>query len=167
MRGANGTIDDETVVRKVLRTHLPQYAIRVSTIQELRCILGNVITLEGLVGRLTTFELNNFINVSTKNVETDFKAKLIISDLKDGKKKKKIYANTDSDIDDEDINELEALLARIFHRGKGKYKVKIPIICFNCHEVGYIAIGCLEKKKSRDEKYEDKYKIRDDKYEDK
>ena len=32
IRGANGTIDDETIIRKVLRTLLPKYAIGVSTI---------------------------------------------------------------------------------------------------------------------------------------
>lgn len=42
MRGANDKIDDDTVLRKVLRTLLPIYAIRVSTIQELRCICWNV-----------------------------------------------------------------------------------------------------------------------------
>ena len=70
-------------------------------------------------------------------------------------------------IDDEDIDELESLLARRFHRGKGKYKGKMHIIYFNCHEVVHIATRCLEKKKSKDDKYEDKYKSRDEKYEDK
>ena len=32
IRGAKGTIDNETIVRKVLRTLLPKYVIRVSTI---------------------------------------------------------------------------------------------------------------------------------------
>ena len=46
IRGSVGIIDDETIVRKVLRTLLPKYSIRVSTMQELRCIPGNTITLE-------------------------------------------------------------------------------------------------------------------------
>ena len=68
----------------------------------------------------------------------------------------KKYANSDSEIDDEEIDELEALLARRFHKGKGKYKGKMLIICFNCHKVGHIAPRCPEKKKTRYEKYEDK-----------
>ena len=52
IRGATGTIDDDTILRKVLRTLLPIYAIRFSIIQELRCILGSNLTLEGLIGRL-------------------------------------------------------------------------------------------------------------------
>ena len=59
IRGAIGTIDDDTIQCKVLRTLLPVYAIRVYAIQELRCILSNNLSLEGLVGRLTTFELSS------------------------------------------------------------------------------------------------------------
>lgn len=57
IRGANGNIDDETIIRNFLRTLLPIYAIKVSAIQELRCAPSNNLTLEGLVGRLTAFEL--------------------------------------------------------------------------------------------------------------
>ena len=72
IRGANGIIEDENMVRKFLRTLLFKYDIRFSTIQELRCIPGNVITLEGLVGRLTNFELYNFENVSSKSVPNNW-----------------------------------------------------------------------------------------------
>lgn len=46
-------------------------------------------------------------------------------------------------------------MARIFHRGKGKYKGKLPIICFNCNDVGHIATRCPKKKNKRNG---DKYK---------
>ena len=58
IRGATTKIDDDTVLRIFLRTLLPIYTIRVSPIQEQRCILGNNLSLEGSVGRLTTFELS-------------------------------------------------------------------------------------------------------------
>ena len=54
--------------------------------------------------------------------------------------------SSDRNIDDEDVEQLQALLGRRFHRGKGKFKGKIPIICFNWNEVGHIAARCLEKK---------------------
>ena len=67
------------------------------------------------------------------------------------KKKSKIkYASSDSNTDEEDIEQLEALLARRFHRGKGKFKGKLPIICFNCNEVGHIATRCTQKKDYRE-----------------
>ena len=76
-----------------------------------------------MVGRLTAFELNNFDNVSSESVETTFKSKITIFYFKDKKKKKKKNTDSNSDTDDEDIGELEALLARRFHRGKGKYSI--------------------------------------------
>ena len=130
IRGFARIIDDETIVRKVLRTLLPKYAIRFFAIQELTCIPNNVISLEGLVGRLTAFELDNFGNVSFENIETSFKEKLTISNSKHKKKRMKRYVDSDSEIDDEDIDELEDILAKRFHRGKGKYKDKMPSFSF-------------------------------------
>ena len=108
----------------------------------MRCILGNNLTLEGLVGRITTFELSNFDNYKLESIESTFKEKLSLKDseeVKHKKKKGKIkYTSSDSNTDEEDIEQLEALLARRFHRGKGK----LPIICFNCNEVGHIATRC-------------------------
>ena len=52
------------VVRKVLRTLLPIYAIRLSPIQEMRCVPNNKIDFDVLVGRLTAFELDNYDNLA-------------------------------------------------------------------------------------------------------
>ena len=78
----------------------------------------------------------------------------------DEKKKKKIkYVSSNNDIDEEDVEQHETLLARRFHKGKGKFKGKLPIICFNCNEVGHIATRCPNKKNY---KGGDKYKSRRD-----
>ena len=127
IRGVDGLIDDDTILIKVIRTLLPIYAIRVSAIQELRCILENDLTLEVLVGRLTAFELSNFDNYKPENIESAFKAKLSLKDFEETRQKKKKgkvkHVSSNSDIDEEDIEQLEALLARRFHRGKSKFKV--------------------------------------------
>ena len=135
-----------------MRTLLPIYAIRFSIIQELRYIPGNNLTLEVLVGRLTAFKLSNYNNYKSESLEYSFKAKFLLKDSYEKKKKKKRkikYVSSDSNIDEEDVEQLEALLARRFHREKGKFKVKLPIICFNLNEVGHIAPRCLEKKNYR------------------
>ena len=62
------------------------------------------------------------------------------------KKKRKKYVSNDSDTNEEDVDQLEALMARRFHRGKGKFKGKLPIMCFNCNEVGHIVARCPKKK---------------------
>jgi hypothetical protein len=159
IQGSNGQIEDEIVISKVLRTLFPIYVIIVSSIQEMRCTPSNNLTLEGLVGRLTTFELFNFDNFKFENVEFAFKAKLTLKEPKYKKKKKVKPSASDSDRDDEELEELEALLARKFHRGKGKYKGKLPIICFNCHEVGHIETRCLDKSNNKNE---EKFKVRKD-----
>ena len=58
------------MVSKVLRTLLPIYAIRVSTIQEMRCTTD--VTLDALVGRLKNFELDNFDNYSPNPSTLEF-----------------------------------------------------------------------------------------------
>ena len=120
-------MEDETMIIKVLRTLLPIYAIRVLAIQELRYIPRNKLTLKGLVGRLTAFELSNFDNYKPENVESAFKAKLSLKDAKQVKSKKERkmkYLSSDNSTDEEDVEQLEALLARRFHRGKENSKVR-------------------------------------------
>ena len=82
IKASGGEIKDETVVSNVLRTLLPIYAIRVSTIQERRCETNHKITLDALVGRLTTFELDNYDNYvpAPKNIESAFEAKLSLKE---------------------------------------------------------------------------------------
>ena len=82
--------------------------------------------LEGLVGRLTTFELSNFDNFKFDNFESSFKDKLSLKEPNEKKKKKVKYVSNDSDTDEEDVEQLEVLLARRFHGGKAKFKGKLP-----------------------------------------
>ena len=142
IKGSTSSIDDDTMLSKVLRKFLAIYAIRVFAIQELRCIAGNNLTLEGLVGRLTDFELSNFDNYKPGAIESSFKDKLLLKDSEDPykqkKRRKEKCVSSDSDTDEEDVDHLEAFLARRFHRGKGKFKGKLPIICFNCNEIGHV-----------------------------
>ena len=60
------------------------------------------------------------------------------------------YVSSDNNTDEDDVDQLEAILARRFHRGKGNFKGKFPIICFNCNEVGHIAARCTQKKNYKD-----------------
>lgn len=140
IRAFGGNIDDETVIKKILRTLLPVYAIRISVIHETRATSN--LTLDTLIGKLTTFELNNFNNSVVPSIESTF-----MSSLKIGKSSSKNdkYNNSDSNTNDE-LDELEALMARRLPKGKGRYRGKLPLACFNCKEVGHIAARCLNKK---------------------
>ena len=57
---------------------------------------------------------------------------------------------------DSDLEVIEALLARKYSRGRGKYKGKVPLIYFSCEEVGHIAARCPNKQ-NKDEKKDHKY----------
>ena len=58
IRSLGGQLEEEIVISKYLRTLLPIYAIRVSAIQELRCVQGNTLTFEGMSHPiLTTVDL--------------------------------------------------------------------------------------------------------------
>ena len=82
IKASRGEIKDETVISKVLKTLLPIYAIRVSAVQERRCDANHKINLDAIVGRLTTFELDNYDNYvpTSKNIESAFEAKLSLKE---------------------------------------------------------------------------------------
>ena len=142
IKASREDINEETVISKVLRTLLPIYAIKVSVIQERRCEANHKINLEAIVGRLTAFELDNYDNyvLATKNIESAFEAKLSLKEK--GKKMKDSQSDSDEESEqilDSDLEVVEALLARKYSRGKGKYKGKVPLIYFSCEEIGHIA----------------------------
>ena len=108
---------------------------------------------------LIDFELDNYENYvpTSKNIESAFEAKL---SLKKGKKIKDIQSESEEESEessDSDLEVIEALLAKKYSRGKGKYRGKTPLIYFTCEEIGHIAARCPNKK-SKDEKKGHKYK---------
>ena len=111
-------------------------------------------TFEGIIGRLTAFELSNFDNYKPDNFESAFKAKMIVRDNEVVQTKKKNgkgkHVSSDSSTDEDDVDQLEALLPKRFHRRKDKFRGNLPIIYFNCNEVGHIAARCTRKKNYKD-----------------
>lgn len=95
-------------------------------------MLGKDLTLDGLVGQLTTFELRNYDNNIVK-MGNAFKSSLtIINTKKEKKSKEESQFESEDDLDD-----LEVFLGRRLSRGKSKYKGKLPLICFKCNEFGH------------------------------
>ena len=95
---------------------------------------SNELTLDGIVGQLTTFELRDYDN-NLGTMGNALKSSLTISNLKKEKTRKEESESKTKD----DLDEIEAFFARRLSRGKGKYKVKLPLICFKCNEVGHFA----------------------------
>ena len=149
IKASGGDIDEKAVISKVLKTLLPIYAIRVSSIQEMRCDSNRNITLDALVWILTTFQLDNYDKYvpSSKGIESAFEDKL---SLKKRSKKSKVsqLRSEEEEIEEISTNDLEvveALLARKYSKGRGKYKGKVPVIYFSCKEVGHITARCPNK----------------------
>ena len=53
---------------------------------------------------------------------------------------------------DSDLEVIEALLAKKYSRGRGKYKGKAPLIYFSCEEIGHIVARCLNKQRKDENK---------------
>ena len=164
IRRSRGEIKEETIVNKILKKILPIYAVRVFSIQEVRCDPNNKIGLDALVGRLTGFELDNFDNYvpTSKSIESSFEAKLPLKEK--GKKIKDNQSDSEEEtkeISDSDLEVVEVFLAKKYSRRRGKYKGKIPLIYFSCEEVGHISATCPNKD-SKDEKKNHKYKGKKD-----
>ena len=83
-------------------------------------------TLDGLVGHLIAFKLSNYDN-SVLKIENGFKLSL------NSKKEKTIKDESYSNLAEE-MDEIEALLARRLPRGKRKFKGKLPLIYFKCNK---------------------------------
>ena len=87
----------------------------------MRCYSTKGIELDSLVGRLTTFELDNFDNyvLNTGNIESYSNAKLTLG-KKNKKKAKKVESEKEST--NEDIEIIEAFCKRILQEVKGGIK---------------------------------------------
>ncbi len=111
-----------------------------------------------LVGRLPTFELDDYDNYlpSSSNLESTFEAKVSLK--KKAKRSERKQSKSEvKDNYDSDLEAIEALLARRYPKGKGKYKEKIPLICLSCKEVWHIATR-WPNREEKDEKKDNKYK---------
>lgn len=137
IRGLDGVINEDTMVSKILRTLFPIYAIKIFAIHENRSTPNNTLTLDNLIGKLTTFELNNYDNSVVPNVESTF-----MTSLKIGKSSRKNNKDDSDRNTNDELDELEALMARWFPKGKGRYRGKLTLACFNYKEVGHISARC-------------------------
>lgn len=129
------------MVRKVLRSLLSVYAIKFAAIQELRSIDKTKVSLDSIIAKLTTYELNSF-DGSVQKTQSAFKAYDVPS--RKGKE-----ASTSSEprqrkeMDDEEIlMAFEAFLSRKLPKGTNKYRGKLPLKCFSCNRIGHIVVNC-------------------------
>ncbi|GLJ44422.1 hypothetical protein SUGI_0931740 [Cryptomeria japonica] len=143
IKSTGGTIDDATIVNKVLRSRLPVYAIRVAAIQELRSINKTKVSLDSIIAKLTAYELNGY-DGSVQKTKLAFRASSSSAPTKKGKEVSTNYeSRLSKDMDDEEIlMEFEALLTKRLPKGTRKYRGKLPLEYFSWNKIGHIAVNC-------------------------
>lgn len=130
-----------------------------------------LVSLDATIGKLHAFELSNFDNSgsSVNKVESAFSS-FHIGESDDYNDRMSKYSEGNHNGASERFHknmeevhklyeeikkqeEFEALLARRLPRGKGKYKGKLPLKCFNCDKIGHMASNCPDKESSEKREY--------------
>ncbi|XP_042487341.1 uncharacterized protein LOC122067578 [Macadamia integrifolia] len=139
IRGLGEEVKDAVVVKKKLGSLPDLYNPKVSAIEESKDL--NTMKLDELHGTLIAYEMRM---VKPKPIEKEAAFNAL----------KKLKINEDSEQKDSD-DELIAYLARKLKKGRGKYKGKLPLKCFNCDGIGHFASKCPKNDKLSDSEDED------------
>jgi hypothetical protein len=70
---------------------------------------------------------------------------------KQNKKEQEEYSSS-NDVSEDD-EEVANFVKRLNKGTNGRYRDKLPLICFNCYGIGHFANKCPHKKKRNDEGY--------------
>jgi hypothetical protein len=138
-------IKESVIVQKVLRSLPMRFNPKISTLEERSDL--NSISMDELHGIFTAYEMR------TKQENPDVKEATFKSSKISKKKKneQKEYSSS-SDISEDD-EEVANFVKRLNKGADGRYRGKLPLICFNCDGIGHFCNKCAHKKKRNDEGY--------------
>jgi hypothetical protein len=143
--GLGEEIKESVIVQKVLRFLPMRFNPKISTLEERSDL--NSISMDELHGIFIAYEMRN--EQENPNVkEAAFKAS---KRSKQKKKEQEEYScNNDVLKDDEEVANF---VKRLIKGTNGRYRGKLPLICFNCDGIGHFDNKCPHKKKRNDEGY--------------
>jgi hypothetical protein len=134
MKALGETIDEPSLVQKILRSLPDRFNLKVSSIEELNDL--KTLGFDQLLGPLTAYEMR-MVKYKPTSRESSFKAE----------------KNENSEPD-----EIEAKFVKRLKKGSGKYKGKLPFKCFNYGRIGHFSNKCPRKGKDQTCDDEEKYK---------
>jgi hypothetical protein len=138
-------IKEFVIVQKVLRSLPMKFNPKISALEERSDL--NSIRMDELHGIFIAYEMR--IEQENPDVkEAAFKA----SKRSKKKKKEQEEYSSSSDISKDD-EEVVNFVKRLNKGTNGRYRGKLPLICFNCDGIGHFANKCPHKKKRNDEGY--------------
>jgi hypothetical protein len=143
--GLGEEIKEFVIVQKVLRSLPMRFNHKISSLEEILDL--NSISMDELHGIFTSYEMgteqeNPYVK------EASFKA----SKISKQKKKEQEEYSSKRDISEDD-EEVANFVKRLNKGTNGRYRGKLPLICFNCDGIGNFANKCPHKKKRNDEGY--------------
>jgi hypothetical protein len=143
--GLGEEIKESVIVQKVLRSLLMRFNPKISTLEE-RSYL-NSISMDKLHGIFIAYEMR------TEQENPDVKEAASKASKRSKQKKKEQEEYSSSNDVSEDDKEVVNFIKRLNKGTNGKYRCKIPLICFNFDGIGHFANKCPHKKKRNNEGY--------------
>jgi hypothetical protein len=143
--GLGEEIEESVIVQKVLRSLPMRFNPKISALEERSDL--NSISMDELHGIFTTYEMR------TEQENPDVKEAAFKASKRSKKKKKEQEEYSSSNDISEDDEEVANFVKRLNKGTNGRYRGKIPLICFNCDGIGHFANKCPHKKKRNDEGY--------------
>jgi hypothetical protein len=132
--GLGEEIEQSVIVQKVLRSLPMIFNPKISALEEISDL--NSISMDELHGIFTAYEMRT-------EQENPYVREVAFKASKRSKQKKK----------EQDDEEVANFIKRLNKGTNGKYRGKLPLICFNCDGIGHFADKCPHKKKRNDECY--------------
>jgi hypothetical protein len=143
--GLREEIKESVIVQKILRSLPMRFNPKISALEE-RLDL-NSISMDELHGIFTTYEMR------TEQENLDLK-EATFKESKRSKKKKEQQEEYSSNNDlSEDDEEVANFVKRLNKGTDGRYRGKLPLICFNCDGIGHFYNKFPHKKRRNDEVY--------------
>jgi hypothetical protein len=143
--GLGEEIEEFVIVQNILRSLPMRFNPKISTLEE-RSDLDSI-SMDELHGIFTAYEMR----IEQENL--DVKEAAFKASERSKKKKKEQEEYSSSSDASEDDEEVANFVKRLNKGTNGRYRGKLPLICFNCDGIGHFANKCPHKKNRNDEFY--------------